>query len=367
MQYSKYELDVNDVLCLFLIYQGVMFATILIVSKLGTRLFNRVLILFCTIFSLNFLNILLLRTNSTFFSTNLGIVFGFLYGPLLLLYMESLSQKAKQWSKSHSVHLLPACSVLVLILLGAVPTASVYLLVFSFLIVIHILGYLTFIYFRIRKYQKNLLQVLSRLEGINLAWLKNIITSILIITLLAGIESFVQWRFLYAFDEAMQTIIFSFSLFMLNSLYFKGLKHPIIYTGAEQDDRKSNVPKILKEEVITLKQQLLTHIHKEKPHLNFDLSLDQLALSSGIPPRILSVLLNQYLGQTFFEFINKLRVEEAKNRMLEKPDLQVKEIMFDSGFSSKSTFNDIFKKFESKTPTQFKKEVKSKTENTKSD
>ena len=38
--------------------------------------------------------------------------------------------------------------------------------------------------------------------------------------------------------------------------------------------------------------------------------------------------------------------------------LTISEVMYDSGFNSKSSFNTAFKKFTQKTPTQFKNDLK---------
>jgi AraC-like DNA-binding protein len=54
--------------------------------------------------------------------------------------------------------------------------------------------------------------------------------------------------------------------------------------------------------------------------------------------------------------VNRFRVEAAKflfeNQAVKK--LTIQEVMYDSGFNSKSSFNTAFKKFTNLTPTQFK-------------
>ena len=57
-----------------------------------------------------------------------------------------------------------------------------------------------------------------------------------------------------------------------------------------------------------------------------------------------------------FDFVNKFRVETAKSLFENQVDIKltIQEVMFDSGFNSKSSFNTAFKKFTNQTPTEFK-------------
>jgi AraC-like DNA-binding protein len=68
-------------------------------------------------------------------------------------------------------------------------------------------------------------------------------------------------------------------------------------------------------------------------------------------------VINDLTGKNFFEFINHYRIEEAK-RMLTNPKdkkITVLEVMYQSGFNSKSSFNTLFKKQTGLTPVEFKK------------
>ena len=68
------------------------------------------------------------------------------------------------------------------------------------------------------------------------------------------------------------------------------------------------------------------------------------------------------MSMNFYDFISKYRIEEAKKIFTEKSDKTVLEVLYEVGFNSKSSFNTTFKKFTGITPTQFKKEMKERTE-----
>lgn len=94
----------------------------------------------------------------------------------------------------------------------------------------------------------------------------------------------------------------------------------------------------------------------ERPYLNPELTLTQLASDLDITTHHLSQIINEQFKLNFFEYINQFRVEEVKSR-ISNPEFENYSflgIALDSGFNSKSSFNRIFKKFTNQTPTQYK-------------
>jgi AraC-like DNA-binding protein len=62
---------------------------------------------------------------------------------------------------------------------------------------------------------------------------------------------------------------------------------------------------------------------------------------------------------SYNDFINKYRVEEVKVRFSdpENKNKTVLEIMYETGFYSKSVFNTAFKKFTGMTPSEYRKKM----------
>lgn len=107
-----------------------------------------------------------------------------------------------------------------------------------------------------------------------------------------------------------------------------------------------------------LKESLLDHMIKEKPFLNRELRLDDLANSMGIGRHHASQIINEHFDANFFDFINLYRVEEAIKLLEEKKDgLNLAEIGFLSGFNNTVSFNKAFKKNTGVTPSEFRKEL----------
>jgi AraC-like DNA-binding protein len=97
-------------------------------------------------------------------------------------------------------------------------------------------------------------------------------------------------------------------------------------------------------------------MQSEKPYLEPELSLDELALQLSIKPRVLSQAINDILQQNFFDFINRYRIEEARRLLTNPADkkITVLEVLYKVGFNSKSSFNTLFKKYTGLTPTEFR-------------
>ncbi len=101
--------------------------------------------------------------------------------------------------------------------------------------------------------------------------------------------------------------------------------------------------------------RLLAHLEKEKPYLNPDLSLRNLAKGIEIHPNQLSWLLNTSIGKNFNEFINYYRIETFKSIAKDPGNahLTIEGLAYESGFNSKTVFNTYFKKETGLTPKQF--------------
>jgi AraC-like DNA-binding protein len=98
-------------------------------------------------------------------------------------------------------------------------------------------------------------------------------------------------------------------------------------------------------------------MQNEKPYLEPELTLDQLASRLSLKPRVLSQAINVILGQNFYDFINHYRIDEA-SRLLTNPKdkkITILEVLYEVGFNSKSSFNTLFKKYTGLTPTELKK------------
>lgn len=320
-------------------------------------------------------------------------IVGFLYGPIIYLYARQLI--FKDFKATNYLHFLPALIFAVYFSLrefwinGPLDffdyINSTFQRVVLFLIVISNLIY--FMLFN-RIVEQHNYRKRSKGDGF-IAWLTifyiffglKVITSIIFFSY----QAFVQP--IYAEELATQYRIFTeYAFIIFNAIIiivttFWFIKDPFqVYNLSEQSIReidestepiqkdKSNVnTEELSEEASRLRipvdeaREKIKHLDKlitDKRHLDPDLNERAFAEMMGVPLHYLSNLLNEHVGESFTEFINRNRIEEAKQKLLDDTaaNLTIFAIALDCGYNSESTFYTNFKKYAGKTPNGFRKE-----------
>ncbi|AXT55146.1 AraC family transcriptional regulator [Aquimarina sp. AD1] len=100
----------------------------------------------------------------------------------------------------------------------------------------------------------------------------------------------------------------------------------------------------------------ISKLMNTKLYLEPDLSLIKLSKLLGKSVQQTSSAINQYSNKNFNDYINHYRIQEAKKKLLNVGDkYTISSIAFDTGFSSLSSFNSAFKKFEGVTPSSYRK------------
>ncbi|MBK8504647.1 MAG: helix-turn-helix domain-containing protein [Saprospiraceae bacterium] len=138
---------------------------------------------------------------------------------------------------------------------------------------------------------------------------------------------------------------------------FQELMHQILgektsFQGKKRRYRKSLLNKdLLQQYQDRLKQLMSTN----KPYLDVNLTLRDLAEMIGIPANQLSQLLNEGFDQNFAEFVNTYRLEMFKSKVTDpnQRNLTILALAYESGFNSKTVFNTFFKKMMGQTPKAY--------------
>jgi len=114
-------------------------------------------------------------------------------------------------------------------------------------------------------------------------------------------------------------------------------------------------------EVTDAFRQIESVMSRENPHLIDGLTIEDLAVKTQIPRQTVSAALKAH-GQNFYDYINSWRVAEAKRLLADKAldDVSILSLAFDAGFSSKATFNRVFKTAVGRTPREFRAEAQAK-------
>lgn len=227
----------------------------------------------------------------------------------------------------------------------------------------------------LKRYHNQLRENYSNIDRITLNWLRNMVIVVFGISLLGSIG-----MNLYAF-RLISDVYFDFQYFIVGGSiflisYYLLTKRELFVSEVINSESDSDISELEKEiglnsdlknvdknqfhfdaaycsEVIS---KLTLVMENDKLYLNQDLSLNDVADQINVPRHHISLILNNVLNNTFFDYINKYRVEEVKRRLQDPSfnNLTLLAIAYDAGFNSKATFNRIFKKYENLTPLEYK-------------
>ena len=114
-----------------------------------------------------------------------------------------------------------------------------------------------------------------------------------------------------------------------------------------------------KDSLVIMLEKLM---REEKIYTLNDLSLDQVALRLETNSKYISQILNEHHGKNFFTFINTYRVEEAQ-RLLTAENARkysITGISRMAGFSSKSSFNEAFRRIAGMTPSEYQEKAETR-------
>ena len=304
-----------------------------------------------------------------------------LHGPFLYLYIESLTSGKKGLSKRDLLHFIPFCSFfLYLIISLSFPEYSSRIrmdhvtinveppVVFViFLLITALSGPIYFLasYIKLKNININILNNFSTTEEINLDWLKTLVNIFgLIWSVLIAIAIAHHIFHFASMDFCTDGLFLSLSAFIILVGYF-GLRQKEIFTRfpadelhfvTDQKTKYQNIP-LGKVEIEDYIGRINSIIEKEKPYLNPDITLSELASLIDIPSYQLSRVINEKFECNFFDFINSYRVNEVKAKINNPAfsNLSLLGIAYECGFNSKSAFNRIFKKITGLTPSEYKK------------
>jgi len=91
-------------------------------------------------------------------------------------------------------------------------------------------------------------------------------------------------------------------------------------------------------------------------HQEEDLSLGQVARSVNTSSFYFCKLFKKATGLNFTEYVSRVRVEKAKNLLL-NPNLRISEIAYEIGFQSITHFNRVFRKLVGHSPSEYRKHL----------
>ncbi len=136
---------------------------------------------------------------------------------------------------------------------------------------------------------------------------------------------------------------------------FYSLRNPQVFKNGKRLKKYRNI-NLTDENLVQYSERLRNIMDLKRPYLDPNCNLTTLAEELRMPTYLLSHLINKKYAQNFSDFINRYRIERAKEMLMNADfqNLKISSIAYESGFNSLSSFNAAFKKFIGTTPSRFR-------------
>ncbi len=313
------------------------------------------------------------------FFLGLEIPLPLLHGPLLFFYTTSLTT-GRIGSIKILYHLIPYVLALVSLIpflslpleekidiyLGGGEAYTTHRNIIFFGIISSGITYSMLSLYSLIRHKRKIKENYSYTEKINLQWLLKLIlglSCIWVVVLVANDEFIfimvVMYVFMIGYYGIRQVGIFNNHPPLLPSYSTKTtvLENYSNIASENSKDEKSSIPD---SQLESIHHKLLTVMSQRKLYLTPELTLAMVSHELSVHPNTLSHIINKMEQKNFFDYINSLRIEEFKERVLqpENHKYTLLAIAYDCGFNSKTSFNRNFKSVVGKSPTEYVRERK---------
>lgn len=346
-------------LLIFSITLGIWVSFALLLNRTGNRAANRLLIALVLAMLLPPINVYSQMAFGTIdwcwiLTTNLT----WLYGPLLFGFIQAVRGRAINlhvWC----LHIAP----FVLSLIWRMSDLPIWMPGLASLLIAHVFAYLSASLWLLAKHRHTIAQMVTTHKTTYYYWLLYVAAGLSVLML---IDVFFIVRMVW-FD-AVAANVWRYSV-ALTALYIQGvafcsLYRPGLFFNECREAAREVVARVgpARETALSgdVAQVIEQHLHQlmrtQRPYLNNDLSLATLAGALGINTHQLSSLLNDYLGESFYDFINRHRLDEAL-RLLGQSEqkLAMVDVAYAAGFNNKNTFYRLFKQRTGTTPAGYRR------------
>ncbi len=230
---------------------------------------------------------------------------------------------------------------------------ELYMTIKSYAITLSGLAYVTWSELLLRKHVRNIRDQFSDVEKIELTWLK-------ILTYGLGAIWFVV---IFLRNDLL---VFAGVVVFVFMIGFFGIRQTEIFSPSrreeEEEEQEGEEPRpkyqksgLSEEALVTLHEELKRLMTVEEVYKKSELSISDLAAKLGVHPNYLSQVINQKEGKNFYDYVNSYRIDEFKSMIAQQKNQQITllSLAYDCGFSSKTSFNRVFKKATGQTPTEY--------------
>ncbi|MDJ1470823.1 helix-turn-helix domain-containing protein [Xanthocytophaga flava] len=344
-----------------------LITTVFLFSSSNNRRANRILGLLVLGFSLQLIDYFLNKSglyiqHSEYYF--LPIYFSLSFGPLIYLYVKTLTVPGTSFRFSVLWHFVPGLLQFVFYTAISVRTGS-YKTYFWFNIhqpvtqkielyasFVSIGWYLLLSLHLLQTYRKRMDTYFSNTRNLTLKWLTNL--------LLGWLVLYSAWLLEHL---CMTTPVGLLEVLMPVCIYWMGWmgyqQKDIIVPPLDDPTEAADTEKVSHDIAPSLVMRIQQAVEGKKLYLNPSLTLADLATEVNLPPRQVSFIINAHFGKSFNSFVNEYRVEVFKSKLISNTEnrFTMLGLALDSGFNSQASFYRIFREITGLTPKEYLKKL----------
>ncbi len=380
-----------NIICLLGAAQGVLLAGVLVTQR-ANRSANRLLAALMLTFSVYLVSSVYYAAGWIApFPHFFGVAYPLplVFGPLVYLYAVQASNRNRRFGFRDLLHFVPIATVVLATLPIYLKTGPEKIELYHqlqqghvprLLVVIDSLKYVSGVSYtavtllHLRRHRATVMNSYSTLERVNLRWLWRLAGTGATIWAVATILELSTLLHL-SLQPASGLVALGIAI-TVYGIGYMGLRQPEIFNFVTASDPSPPAPPaspvlvspaeqraryersgLGQPEAAALKDALLRTMERERPYQNSELTLADLAATLDTSAHTLSEVLSQQVGVTFYDFVNRYRVEDVQRRVADTRfrNLTLLALALDAGFASKSTFNNVFKKHTGQTPSEYRR------------
>ncbi len=360
----------ENIIALLVAFQSLVFASFLWCHKSQIQVSRKLLAALMLSIGLHFLNIFLIGVNLV--QLNLSSCFASLYAPIVYFYVLSVVDPTRVASARILLHGLPLIICVIWTvddyrtkLSGLPPNSWI-----TPVILVQISAYVVASVRVMRRYRTIFLQTQSSIGAVRQRMIVFLLSMFAALVVTVSLEFILSELEIYLIQDEVVALIFMIMLITVNGFLWFAFAHPFVFQSFEEDQLRVVDDNQDKYQSSTLTAKDADHylssleslMRDERPYLDPNLKLQDLADRLNIAMRHLSQVINQRLGMNFFDYVNAYRVNCVKELMESEDHAHqtVMDLMLSAGFNTKSTFNKAFKKVTDTTPSQYRQTKKPK-------
>lgn len=302
--------------------------------------------------------------------------------PLIYLYVKSVTMSSFAFKRKDWLHFLPAFSIILYRIVifvydasqpGFSETQNGYLKIHldeAYVLPLYeVFGYfqnflyLAFTFQLFYFYRKKIKEYFSNIYKLELNWILSFLILYTVLYFYGFVQSVVgefvvdlnyMQRWWMVLLTGLVIVYVGIKGYFTDTTRLKKLNFSFTPSRVSIPDTPSSSPKIVSNETITRLKSLM---ESERPYLNPELNLADLAEMASMSRAQLSEAINAGFGKNFNDFVNQYRIDAFKTMLSQnrQSQLSLLGIAFECGFNSKATFNRVFKKMTDLSPSDYLK------------